>query len=123
MRNILLVDDDSGFRRSLAIGLEAAGYNIYEAENGMEALELLDKNRGSVDRIDGVVVDARMPGLDGFLLCDQILSLYPDLSVIILSAYPYPGKMDRYTVLTKPVEISKLIEKLEDNGDIHSRSY
>lgn len=112
MQNVLLVDDDKNFRRSLAVNLEMLGYQVYEAKNGMEALQFLEENQENENMVSGVIVDARMPGLDGFWLTDQLLSNYPELRVIILSAYPCPSKSDRYTFLTKPVEIEKLTEVL-----------
>ncbi|MEJ2628226.1 MAG: response regulator [bacterium] len=112
MQGVLLVDDDKNFRRSLAVNLEMLGYQVYEAKNGMEALQFLKDNQENDDKVSGVIVDARMPGLDGFWLTDQLLASYPELRVIILSAYPCPSKSDRYTFLTKPVKIEKLTQVL-----------
>ena len=112
MQNVLLVDDDKNFRRSLAVNLEMSGYQVYEATNGMEALQFLKENQEEENKVSGVIVDARMPGLDGFWLTDQLLSSYPELRVIILSAYPYPSKSDRYTFLSKPVKIEELTQVL-----------
>ena len=113
MENILLVDDDTNFRRSLAIGLEDLGYSTIEAKGGMEALTYLQNDQKSKKKIEGVVVDARMPGLDGFWLTDQISATYPSVQVVILSAHAYPQKSDQYTVLTKPVKIPFLAKTLE----------
>ncbi len=110
MMQILIVDDDASFRRSLSIGLEDEGYLCFEASGVMEALALLRKHSQNDDRIKGVVVDARMPGLDGFWLADQLSILYPYLKVVILSAHAYPEKSGRYSVMTKPIKIPKLKE-------------
>ena len=110
--HVLLVDDDTSFRRSLAIGLESAGVRVLEAKSGMEALEILYSHQTRLDQVKSVVVDARMPGLDGFWLTDQINVLYPDLKVIILSAHSYPYLLDRYTLMEKPVNINHLKEML-----------
>ena len=45
MMQILLVDDDTNFRRSLAISLESLGYTIFDVKSGMEALEFLQINQ------------------------------------------------------------------------------
>ena len=114
MMHALLVDDDTNFRRSLALGLETNGYKVSEAKSGMEALELLHTNQRTEDRIGGVVIDARMPGLDGFWLADQISAKYPSLRVVILTAHAYPSNVKSHKVLTKPVEIPMLMEALEE---------
>ena len=112
MTRVLLVDDDVNFRRSLAIGLETSGYQAYEANSGMEALEFLQVNQGTEDSVESIVIDARMPGLDGFWLADQISVQYPAMRVVILSAHAYPIEEREYKVLTKPVRIPVLIEAL-----------
>ena len=117
MRRVLLVDDDTHFRRSLAIGLETHGYRVQEVSSGMDALQFLQTDQSREDRVMGVVVDARMPGLDGFWLADQIFASYPMLKVVILSAHTYPEKMKHYTILTKSVGIPLLIETLENARD------
>lgn len=109
---VLLVDDDTNFRRSLTIGLETSGLSVFEAKGGMEALEFLETNQKSDDRVQGIVVDARMPGVDGFWLADQISSMYPDICIVILSAHVSPNDVVNYTVLTKPVQIPILVETL-----------
>lgn len=113
---VLLVDDDTNFRRSLAIGFDVQGYAVHEVRNGMEALEFLQLNQKTDNRVDGVIVDARMPGLDGFWLADQISLMYPTLRVVILSAHPYPEKLGHYTLLPKPIRISMLIQVLEQDS-------
>ncbi len=87
MMRVLLVDDDVNFRRSLAIGLETNGYQTFEVNGGMEALEFLQINQGTPDSVESIVIDARMPGLDGFWLADQILAKYPAMRAVILSAH------------------------------------
>ena len=113
MKRVLIVDDDTNFRRSLAIGLEAMGYEVVEARSGMEALEMLQSGDGPGTSIERAVVDARMPGLDGFWLTDQLALMYPELKVVILSAHAYPNEHERYTLLTKPVRLPNLASLLE----------
>jgi CheY-like chemotaxis protein len=116
MMHVLLVDDDTHFRRSLAIGLETNGCSVYEANSGMEALEFLQANQSTEDPVSRILVDARMPGLDGFWLADQISAKYPSIGVIILSAHNYPSDLKGYKVLTKSVGIPSLIEVLEKHS-------
>ncbi len=112
MKSVLLVDDDTHFRRSLSIGLETMGYQTYEAESGMEALEFLQVNQKNNDKVEGIVIDARMPGLDGFWIADQVSAMYPSIKIVILSAHAYSIKSDHYTIFTKPVKLQKLAKAL-----------
>ena len=121
MMSVLLVDDDVNFRRSLAIGLETSGYHVYEASSGMEALEFLQSPKKKENPVDGVVIDARMPGLDGFWLADQISAKYPSLRLVILSAHAYPTETSQYKILTKPVGIPVLVEALKPNVPLSSQ--
>jgi CheY-like chemotaxis protein len=109
---LLIVDDDTSFRRSLVIGLEEMGHRVYEAHNGVEALEFLQTDQTMDDCVEAVIIDARMPGVDGFWLTDQIRTMYPHLKCIILSAYTYPEKSENYTVLSKPINLNQLTDVL-----------
>ncbi|MCK5145311.1 response regulator [bacterium] len=109
---ILLVDDDVHFRHSLAIGMELAGLQVVELAEGLRALEFLLGNQGTTSGVAYVVVDARMPGLDGFWLSDQIHDLYPNIRVLILSAHRYHDLPERYTLLEKPVKMDRLLAEL-----------
>ena len=109
---IMLVDDDVHFRRSLAIGLENAGVEVVELPEGLMALEFLMGHQGTESGVDGVVVDARMPGLDGFWLSDQIQDLFPGVRVLILSAHRYTDLPAQYTLMEKPVKMERLLAAL-----------
>jgi two-component system sensor histidine kinase/response regulator len=119
---LLIVDDDTSFRRSLVIGLEEAGHRVYEAHNGVEALEFLETDQAMEDGVEAVIIDARMPGVDGFWLTDQIRKMYPSLRCIILSAYTYPDKSGNYTVLSKPINLSRLTDVLMREGFTFSQN-
>lgn len=112
IERLLLVDDDNGFRRSLALNLQYRGIKVFEAKNGMDAIKYLKQFQPSDDAVDGMVIDAKMPGLDGFWLADQAVQLYPDMKIVIISAFTYPNINQKYTILTKPVRINKLIQAL-----------
>ncbi len=109
---LLLVDDDQGFRRSLAIALELKGHRVVEMENGMEAIDFLKSDQKQADRVENMIIDARMPGLDGFWVADHVSAAYPHLKVVILSAFAYPERYEDYTILQKPVRISDLLHVL-----------
>lgn len=65
---ILIVEDHADLRRLISLALADGGYQLFEAGNGPEALEVLER-----DRPDLVVLDVMLPGsLDGFKLCERI---------------------------------------------------
>ncbi|MCH6267397.1 response regulator transcription factor [Neobacillus citreus] len=80
MPNILIVDDDINILKLLNIHLTEQGYTVFQAKNGMEALEMLKK-----DACDLAVVDVMMPFMDGYELTKEIRRDY-DIPVILLTA-------------------------------------
>ena len=79
-QKILLVDDDARIRNLLKIYLEKAGFQVSEAENGLEALLLLQNSQP-----DLVVLDIKMPVLDGLETCRQIRKL-GNTPILLLTA-------------------------------------
>ncbi|MGB4351227.1 MAG: sigma-54 dependent transcriptional regulator [Tissierellaceae bacterium] len=80
--NILLVDDEAAIRETLKIILKNEGYDIYTAENGNVALEIIRNNI-----IDILITDLKMPKMNGIELMERVLSLDPDIETIFISAY------------------------------------
>ena len=78
---ILLVDDDPGLLRLISIRLEAEGFEVLTAESGEVALQQLRNHK-----VDLVVTDLRMDGMDGMELFEQIRHFFPGLPVVIMSA-------------------------------------
>ena len=114
VNKLMIVDDDVHFRRSLALNLENRGFQVTEAKSSMEALKYLGQAQNSEEAFEALIVDAKMPGLDGFWLADQASHKYPDLKVILMSAYVYPSTDSRYTLLPKPVRLSVLMNELNN---------
>jgi two-component system, response regulator, stage 0 sporulation protein F len=79
---ILLVDDEEHIRLLFKEELEEEGYLIDLASNGFEALDKLKK-----DRFDLVVLDIKMPGMDGIQTLSEIKKTDKDQRVILCSAY------------------------------------
>lgn len=79
-KSILIVDDEDNIRNLLAVYLRKEGFEIYEADNGVEALNLIKNNR-----IDFIVLDIMMPMMDGFETL-KILRKDSDIPVMMLSA-------------------------------------
>ncbi len=112
--SILLVDDDPGLLRLLSIRLEAEGYAIHTASSGEDAIPALRNHR-----VDLVVTDLRMGGMDGLELFGQIRHFFPGLPVIILSAQGTipeavaAAQQGVFEFLTKPVDKVKLLDAIK----------
>ena len=76
---ILIVDDEKPLVDLCRIILESAGYEVWEAYNGTEALNLLDQHLP-----DLVLLDVMMPGMTGIEVCRQIRSRHPSTPQIIM---------------------------------------
>ncbi|HJU03079.1 MAG TPA: response regulator transcription factor [Actinomycetes bacterium] len=84
---VLLVDDNQGFRYELRLLLEDCGIQVVaEGENGQEAVELASRTDADV-----VLMDLRMPVMDGLQAARALRDRAPALPVIILSAYEDPA--------------------------------
>jgi CheY-like chemotaxis protein len=82
---ILLVEDADLLRPLVVEILESSGYVVLSAENGFEALSLLEAHRGTIDLL---LTDVVMPGMSGRELAEQILKLAPATRIIFTSGYP-----------------------------------
>lgn len=84
--DILLVEDDPAVRDFAASALLELGYTVHVAENGLQALELYEKNSR---RIECLITDLIMPGLNGWELSKKIQKSNPQICVIYVSGYTY----------------------------------
>ena len=80
---VLLVEDEEAVRTSAAMRLERAGYQVFAASSGTEALDTWCRR----DDIDVVVTDIMMPGMGGRELADRILHLAPETPIVLMSGY------------------------------------
>lgn len=81
---ILVVDDEEALRNLLRISLQKAGYTVYTACNGAEAMDIFNQTA-----IDLVLLDILMPDMDGYTLCAE-LRKRSDIPIIMLSALNRP---------------------------------
>ena len=114
---VLVVEDDPGVRNVAVTLLSEFGYRVLEAENGMQALDIV----GSEDGIDLLFTDMVMPGgLGGLELSKKVRSHRPDIKVVYTSGYtekgPFNGGSDGKKVhwLTKPYTREKLAQKVRE---------
>ncbi|MEK4876408.1 response regulator transcription factor [Bacillus sp. FSL W8-0102] len=82
MAKILIVDDDPHIRKLLQVILSEKGFTILEAQDGKDALSLLDS-----EKVDLIILDIMMPNMDGWDLCENIRAYYSDsLPILMLTA-------------------------------------
>ena len=112
---IMLVDDEEGFLSTTKNVLERKGINVTTAISGSEALEKLTQ-----EKIDVVILDVKMPGMDGVSALKAIKSRYSSVEVIMLTGHGTvesaleglrSGASD---YLTKPIDIDELVAKAEE---------
>ncbi|MEI8281616.1 MAG: sigma-54 dependent transcriptional regulator [Armatimonadota bacterium] len=106
---LLIVDDESNIRRILQMAFEKVGHTVSVAEDAHNALQLLDQTP-----FDLVITDVTMPGMNGYELQKLISDKFPDLPVIIMTAYgtiPQAVAAIRhgaYEYVTKPFDLDQL---------------
>jgi two-component system, NtrC family, sensor kinase len=112
---VLLVDDEIDFLSSLAQRLELRGLPVLTASSGAEALEILDREPRDV-----VVLDVRMPGMDGIETLRRIKDRHPQVQVVMLTGHAdlessIEGmRFGFFDYLTKPVKLAQLVEKIDE---------
>jgi len=118
---ILLVEDESFLRVSVRKSLMQLGYQVIEASNGVEALEIWAKQRDSIDML---LTDLLMPGgINGKELSRRLLTDKPKLKVVYASGYSaeiatkdFP-LVEGVNFLSKPFETHRLARTIRDNLD------
>ncbi len=113
---ILLVEDEEGLRALNARGLASRGYTVLEASNGVEAIEVLDKE----GHVDLVVSDVVMPEMDGPTLLKELRRRDPKVKVIFVSGYAEEAfqknlpEQEQYEFLAKPFTLKQLVSKVKE---------
>ena len=106
---ILVADDEQSMREFLDIMLKKEGYNVSLASNGEEVLKLIDK-----DLFDLILLDIRMPRLDGIGVLKKIKTASPETIVIMITAYASADtaikamKEGAYDYITKPFKVDEI---------------
>jgi len=83
MKTVLILDDEDPVRESLMDFFEDRGWRVLAAASAEAALELLQR-----ERVDGAVVDIRLPGMDGNAFIDTAGKAYPQLVFVICTGSP-----------------------------------
>ncbi len=107
--NLLIVDDEAGIRNLLSRVLSKEGYELQEADNGDDAIELAQQNPP-----DLVLCDIKMPGKDGIQVLDELKQISSDIEVIMLTAYStvesavQAMKLGAVDYIKKPFDVDEL---------------
>ena len=119
---ILVVDDDPEIREAISLILEANGYKVVTAQDGIDGLNKLKE-----DKPDLMIMDLLMPRLDGFGVCKELKdprwAKYANIPIIILSSVREDASKRRYELETgvqldvadyveKPIEHTVLLERI-----------
>jgi two-component system cell cycle sensor histidine kinase/response regulator CckA len=113
---VLLVEDEEVVRNFAARALKRQGYKVLEAASGVEALEVMEKNKG---KIDIVVSDVVMPEMDGPMLLKELRKKNPNLKIIFVSGYPndaFKASLgeEEFSFLPKPFSLPQLAAKVKE---------
>ena len=110
MQRVLVIDDDASGRRLLQAALAPEGWEVATAQDGTTGLSLADSGLP-----DLVILDLRLPGIDGLEVLSRLRLKQPSLPVIILTAFGEvrtaveATKRGAFDYLTKPVDLDQLI--------------
>lgn len=111
---LLLVDDEIVFTKNMSKLLRDRGYLVTAVNNGESAIHALEE-----DNFDVVVLDLKMPGMDGLATLKEIKKLGLFTETLILTGHGSIDsaleamKLGAYDYLTKPCEIEELVDKIE----------
>jgi len=127
MQRVLIVDDEENTRIGLVKLLAQEGYDAKAVADGFEALEYL--NDGGIDL---VITDINMPGMNGLVFLRELNQTYPEIKVVMITAYGGVGSylesmnLGALEYLHKPVKLKDLkavLSKVLDPTEVSSTLY
>jgi CheY-like chemotaxis protein len=113
---VLVVEDDTISMKLAREMLNAQGFTVHEANNGMEAINMVEK-----ELYDLILMDIALPGMDGIEAARIIKNKprYKDVPVIALTAYAMKGDKERILAagledyISKPIDVSDFMKRME----------
>ncbi|MGD9992972.1 MAG: sigma-54-dependent transcriptional regulator [Salinivirgaceae bacterium] len=118
MAKILVIDDEKSIRNTLKDILEYEKHEVVLAANGMEGLEQLQNQS-----FDAVLLDIKMPEMDGIEVLEKINASYPEVQVVMISGHGTVDvavkavKMGAYDFIEKPLDLNRLLVTLRNATD------
>ncbi|MCU0303098.1 MAG: response regulator [Thermoanaerobaculales bacterium] len=113
---LLVVDDEEDFLRSIVMRIELRGLAVHGVASGSAALDYL---RGNPDTVDVVLLDIRMPGMDGLETLRQIKACCPSVEVIVVTGHGSQEfsrigrELGAFDYLIKPIRLDVILERIE----------
>jgi DNA-binding NtrC family response regulator len=113
---VLVIDDETGSRESMAIAIEKAGYAVRTFDDAKNALEFLEETDG----VRLAICDLRMPGMDGIAFLNEVRERHYDLRLILVTGYgSIESAVEAMRVgaddyLTKPVDLYELRQRVNN---------
>lgn len=110
MFNVLVVEDDKNLRKLIVTALKQNGYNVFAAENGNQALDMMEH-----EHIDILITDIMMPDLDGYELTEALRACNYTLPVLMVTAREtYQDKQKGFLVgtddyMVKPIDLNEMV--------------
>jgi CheY-like chemotaxis protein len=114
---ILLVDDEETIIEVCTMMLQRLGYHVLEATDGQRALDIFEKKKNAIDL---VLLDMRMPGMNGATVYNRLIQIQPNVKVILFSGFFENQhirkilKNENVDLIQKPVRLKQMSQKLEN---------
>jgi two-component system, chemotaxis family, chemotaxis protein CheY len=114
---ILIIDDESEVREVLRLHLESANYNVIEASDGEEGVNMM-KEGSNLLQVGMIICDIRMPKVNGIEAIDYLKKNAPSIPIVVVTGYPDSDlavsllKKGVKDYMVKPIEKAKLLAKV-----------
>jgi two-component system response regulator (stage 0 sporulation protein F) len=116
---VLIVDDEAPLRRQVMVGLAQHGYEVDECEEGLSALSKIKAAESRQNPFGCVILDLRLPDIDGLKILSVIKSIYSDLPVVVITGYGNEDMINTVhshggsVYLDKPFEVDELVTQIK----------
>ena len=114
---LLVVDDEVDFLESIVMRIKLRGIEAHGVTSGKQALEYLEKH---ADEVDVVMLDIKMPGMDGLETLQQVKKDHPDLECIVVTGHGSQEfsrlgrELGAFDYLIKPIPLDTILERVEE---------
>lgn len=115
---VLIVDDEAALRRQVMVGLAQHGFEVDECEEGLSALSKIKAAESRQNPFGCVILDVRLPDIDGLKILSVIKSIYSELPVVVITGYGNEDTVNTVqshagsVYLDKPFEVDELVEHI-----------
>jgi DNA-binding response OmpR family regulator len=116
---VLIVDDEAPLRRQVMVGLAQHGYEVDECEEGLSALSKIKAAESKQNPFGCVVLDVRLPDIDGLKILSVIKSIYTEMPVVVITGFGSEDMINDVqnhggsVYIDKPFEISELVTQIQ----------